>query len=382
MNTVLYFQTPAKTSAPEKLTGVREIMGKQGLSVQVIEDKPTTSLVKRLNEFWSPIGAIVDCGGEYNDLDADIFTVMPTVFIGHAPDSLPARSLHVFHDQSATAKLAARELLQTGYANFAFVPSDGKRAWSDAREKAFRDAITLNGKRCAIYEPPAKRRDALGRIGLLRNFLVSLEKPCAAFAANDKTGADVLAAARLAKISVPNELAVIGVDNYEPVCEHTSPPLTSIEPDFRRGGAIAALMLLAVTSGNGVWHGERSRSFGPMRVVRRASSRILFQQDPQAIAALDLIRHEACSGLRAQKVAALFTCSRRMADIRFARATGRTILSEIHAVQLERAKHLLENSNMPLKAISDFCGFTHPNSIRKFFLKETGMTMSAWRQRD
>ena len=68
-----------------------------------------------------------------------------------------------------------------------------------------------------------------------------------------------------------------------------------------------------------------------------------------------------------------------MADIRFARATGRSILAEIHAVQLERAKELIGGGNMPLKTISDFCGFENPNSLRKFFKAQTGRTMSEWR---
>ena len=65
--------------------------------------------------------------------------------------------------------------------------------------------------------------------------------------------------------------------------------------------------------------------------------------------------------------------------MRFRRSTGHTILDEIHAVQLERVKQLLANGNLPLKVLSDFCGFGHPNSLRKFFLRATGMTMSAWR---
>ena len=68
-----------------------------------------------------------------------------------------------------------------------------------------------------------------------------------------------------------------------------------------------------------------------------------------------------------------------MADIRFRKATGHSILEEIHAVQLERVKQLLKDSGLQLKSISDFCGFTHPNSLRKFFLRETGMTLGAWR---
>ena len=57
----------------------------------------------------------------------------------------------------------------------------------------------------------------------------------------------------------------------------------------------------------------------------------------------------------------------------------RSFFEEIHAVQLERAKQLLRDTSVQLKEISDFCGFKNANSLRKFFLRETGMTMSDWR---
>ena len=95
--------------------------------------------------------------------------------------------------------------------------------------------------------------------------------------------------------------------------------------------------------------------------------------------AIALIRSKACEGLRAADVAARFPCSRRLACVRFRKATGRTMLDEIHAVQLETAKRILETTDIPLKALSDFCGFEDPNSLRKFFRRETGTTLRAWR---
>ena len=141
------------------------------------------------------------------------------------------------------------------------------------------------------------------------------------------------------------------------------------------------LMLLAVIRSGNHFRGSRIRYFGPLRIVRRASTRRLKRNDPFVQKALELIRLKACTGLTADRVARLFPCSRRMASIRFAQATGRTILGEIHAVQLERAKQLLRDPNQMLKSIADFCGFTHPNSLRKFFLHETGMTLTAWRRK-
>ena len=380
MNTILYFQSAAKTSAPDKLAGVREITDKKGLHVQIIEETPTRKLVSELCSFWHPIGAIVDCGGEYNDIDAGMFENLAAVFLGHNPETLPSKCLHVMNDQRETARLAARELLETGFANFAYIPFAEKRYWSDARQKAFCEAIALNGKKCHVYNPPDGPANEVARLNALKHFIESLPKPCAVFAANDKTAEAVLAAAQLAGISIPDKFAVIGVDNYAAICERTSPPLTSVEPDFRQGGSLAAMMLLAAARDGGAWRGKRTTTFGPLKVVRRGSSRLLMRQDPHALAALDLIRREACCGLKAAKVASLFPCSRRMADLRFVRATGHTILDEIHAVQLDRAKEILKNKNIQLKVVSDFCGFTHPNSLRKFFLKSTGMTMTAWRE--
>lgn len=367
------------TSAPEKLNGVRDIVVRRGHPVQIIEERPTARLVRELWDFWNPIGAIIDCGGEYNDIDANTFANRHVVFLGHNPDTLPANCLLVSNDQTETARAAARELLSTGYTNFAFIHVPERKNWSDMRERGFSEALALNGKGCAVFAPSPSKADTVRWMSGLRKFISSLPRPCAVFAANDKTAEKVLAAAALESMSVPNDIAVIGVDNFIPICEHASPQLSSIEPDFRRGGNLAAMMLLGAVMSNGRWRGSRTQTFGPLRVIRRASSRVLYAPDKIVSTALDLIREESCSGLTAGRAAALFPCSRRMANIRFRNATGHSMLEEIHAVQLERTKQLLANGNLPLKAISDFCGFRHPNSLRKFFRRETGMTLSAWR---
>ena len=239
MSVTLYFQSPAKTSAPEKLAGVRDVMSRRGHTVQVIEEPPTPQLINRLWAFWHPLGAIIDCGGEYNDIDAKIFAGRHVVFLGHNPDTLPGRCLLVSNDQAETAKAAARELLSTGYDSFAFVHTPKRNAWSEQRARGFADAIALNGKSCAVFTPPANAGMIRWMSGL-RRFLSSLPRPCAVFAANDKTAESVLAAAALEKMHSPGDIAIVGVDNFSPICENSSPALSSVEPDFRRGGNLAA----------------------------------------------------------------------------------------------------------------------------------------------
>ena len=119
--------------------------------------------------------------------------------------------------------------------------------------------------------------------------------------------------------------------------------------------------------------------YGPLRVVRRASTRVLARHDAEVAAALEMIEANACTGLTAAKVVRLFPCSRVYAEMRFRKATGQSILEAIQAVRLERAKELLRNPNQQLKSIADFCGFKSQNALCKFFLKKTGKTMSAWR---
>ena len=379
MDVILYFQPSAKSSAPGKLYGVQEIAAVNGWHVQTIEGPISRERIAELRKFWHPVGAIAECGSESASIDTAVFGNLPVVFYAHNPKSLPSSALSVSHNSAETARAAAKELMTTGFESFAFIPFERKTYWSEERKAAFTSAIRLNGKKCKVFTTGSKQLNHTERQIELRRFLSSLELPCAVFAANDVTAADVVTAARFENIAIPKDLAIIGVDNYEHICEHTSPPLSSIEPDFKLGGRIAASMLLAAMRDGGRFSGERHRSFGPLRIVRRATTRLLSAYDRHVSNALELIRNEACTGLTAQKVAELFPYSRRLADIRFRQATGHSILEEIHRIQLERAKQILTESGRQIKSISDFCGFRNPNSLRKFFKRETGMTLSEWK---
>ena len=377
MKTILYFQSPTRTTAPAKYEGVREILEKANVHIQLFEERPTRRRVKELVDFWHPDGAIVETSTDLRDVSPDVFGSLPAVFFNPAA-ALPRGTFAVRHDQRATGELAARELMTTGLRSFAYVPYHLPARWSDERGAAFASALALNRLDCAVF--PGGGTDKLKRLKALRSFLAGLPKPCAVFAANDRMAADVLDAAALDGLRVPEDVSVLGVDNFEPICESSNPKLSSIEPDFRKGGNLAALMLLAAMRDGARFTGDRQRSFGPLRIVRRASTRLLRTPDRAVSAALDLIRREACSGLTAARVAKTFPCSRRLADVRFRAATGHSLLEEIHAVQLERAMELLANPNQGLKSIHDFCGFTNANSLRKFFRRETGMTLSQWRE--
>jgi LacI family transcriptional regulator len=381
VKTVLYFQSKSTASSAEKFGGVMDVAAKCGWHVQTIEGLPPPRRTKALIAFWRPVGAIVECGGSDAKIDPAVFGTVPFVCFDHDPSRLPANAFSVTHDSAATARMAARELLSGKAVSFAFVAYPERRFWSEERERAFVSAIRLNGGKCRVFHGADTPKDPTRHQRELRNFLLELPKPCALFAANDRIAAETMTAAAFAGIKIPEEMAVLGVDDAEDICERTTPTMSSVKPDFRRGGELAALLLAARLRDGADFKGSRRRTFGPLAVVRRASTRRIRAEDPTVTAALDLIRKEACCGLSPKDVLEHFPCSRRMAEIRFRKATGRTILAEIHAVQLKRAKQLIEGT-MPLKVVSDFCGFRHPNSLRKFFKAQTGLSMSEYRNRE
>lgn len=380
MEAILYFR-PSSSSKHEKLAGVQEIAEKAKVHIQVIDEKPSKDRIGRLMSFWKCRGVIVECGGRTDVVDPSLFGEVPVVFFNRELETLPKRSFAICHDSKITGALAARELLLSDMPHFAFIPSPANQFWSQERERGFIDALALNGKSCIRFVWPKSISGTTAETKALLTFLEKLPKPCAVFAANDAVAAEVIAATRLSRIAIPDDIAVLGVDNSAEICEHTNPTLSSIEPDFRRGGNLAMLMLLAIMREGKSFRGSQQRTFGDLRIVRRLSTKRLQRADPIVTQALDLIRRKACVGLKAAEVVRIFPCRRRMADLRFTQAVGHTILDEIQSVRLDRAKQMLLNPNQELKPISSFCGFKSPNSLRKFFLKETGLTLSAWRKK-
>ena len=391
MDTILFFTTSsARGGALRHFVGAQAEAVRRGIHLQMVEGTPSAKRVAELAGLWHPLGAIVNCNGEWGDLDPSLFGPMPAVLLGHSPETLPPGTLSVRHDSYETGRTAARELLATGYRIFAFVPPIQRRYWSETRQNAFVETIRLHGFPCHVMENAGNSTEDSVWQRHLRAFLLSLPKPCALFAATDIHGVEVLAAARFCGIDVPGELAVLGVDNNEEMCERAVPPLSSIEPDYHRAGMLAVQAIVGRVgqppsrppkdSATDADQPVRDWVYGDLRVVRRASTRPLASHDTCAARALELIRNKACSGLRPANVAAIFPCSRRMADLRFRKAVGHSIGEEIHAVQLDMAKQLASDSGRQLKSIAEFCGFASPGALRTFFRRETGMSLTAWRR--
>lgn len=364
MKQILYFQSAGKAAARQKLEGVYACGRRLGWDVQVVEPGASAHAAKELVRFWEPDGVIVECGSEQNHFAPETFGRTPVVFLDRNPKTLNANVPCVTHDSAATAKVAARELLSLRLAAYAFVPSSEPRFWSAEREAGFAAALRLNGRGYVRFAGQARPSDRRALQKALGDWLKGLPKPVGIFAANDFMSAQVAAAAGRAGLGIPEDVALVGVDNDELLCENTNPTLTSVMPDFHSAGEKAAALLARRMAGQ---KGRATaETFGPLKLVRRTSTNRAKRVDREVLAALDLIRREACSGLRARDVFACFPCTRRMAEIRFRTATGKSPLEAIREIRRAKAEELLADPTRDRTAVANLCGYSSAAALGNF----------------
>jgi LacI family transcriptional regulator len=196
---------------------------------------------------------------------------------------------------------------------------------------------------------------------------------------SDQIGPKFLEACRRAGVSVPDELAVIGVDNDEPLCEVCNPPLSSVRPNHELVGYEAARVLEQLMQG--ARQPKRAIWIQPSGIQARLSTQVLAVEDHLLANALSLIREHACSGLRANELARHVGVSRSVLQRRFRALLKRTIHDEIMAVRLRQACALIANTDLPLAEIAEKSGFKHQEYMGVVFKKHFHLTPAQHRQR-
>jgi LacI family transcriptional regulator len=198
------------------------------------------------------------------------------------------------------------------------------------------------------------------------------------FACYDIRGREVLDACRLAEVEVPDEVAVIGVDDDELLCELSDPPLSSVIPDTRRTGWVAAELLSEWMAGRRPR--PKAHLIPPLGVTTRRSTDMLAVEDPDLAVALRFIRERACQGIAVDDVVGRVALSRRVLEARFQRVFGRTPHAEILRVQLERVKQLLLQQDLTLSAVAHQTGFRSGEYLGIAFKREFGLTPGEYRK--
>ncbi|MCR5414435.1 MAG: substrate-binding domain-containing protein [Kiritimatiellae bacterium] len=378
METVLVFQHVDTYASRLRLEGLNAFAKEAGWTIQTYDSTVTPEEFKGIMEFWSPLGVMLCPNDGASEFDASNCDPGNTVLLDcFAPNGLE-RFASVITDSYEVSELAARELLGAKCASYGFVPWPVTKTWSENRRQNFSRILSKRGLKVSEFKPSKEGLDISDFQRELMPWLKSLPKPCGILAANDRVGAGVINVCRLANFMVPFDCAVVGVDDYSEVCEGCNPALSSVALDFRRSGFRAGEMLDGLVRGR--LDDRPLESIPPLGFVRRNSSRVFLRTDSHALRASEFIRAKALGPLHPHDVLALFPCSRRLAEIRFREATGRSIGDEIRAVRIAHAKKLLENPYQRLDAVAAECGYESDTTFRRVFKEETGCTLRDWQR--
>lgn len=287
----------------------------------------------------------------------------------------------ILSDHEGIGRLGAEHLLDRSFTQFAFCGYEGE-AWSESRLKGFQATLQERGFDCEIFRSIWTGHKALEwdreeqQVG---RWLKSLPRPLGIMACNDQRGQQVLESCRRVGLRVPEEIAVVGVDNDRVFCRLCDPPLSSVVPDARHVGYLAAATLDRMMSGESV--APVDYLVPPLRVVARSSSDTLAVKDRELQQALRLIQERACQGLTVPQLLRSVAVSRSLLERRFRDQLGRTPHAQIRRVQMERVFELLTETDLPLKQIAALSGFSHLEYLSYYFKKAQGMTLGEYRKR-
>ena len=281
-------------------------------------------------------------------------------------------------DNAAIARLAAETLAGKGFENFAFVGERSGIHWSVARERVFADEIARRGFPCRVYQAVEGGGAEDGR--RLQDWLRALPRPTALFAAYDIRARQVLDACHAAGLAVPDDIAILGVDDDEVICETATPALSSIPLSMADAGFRAAELLDRVMSTGRRPRGAADIIFTGTHVVARRSTARDAVADALVRRCRALMEANVGRPFNVADLVASLGVSRRTLETRFRAATGRSLNDEITELRIRRAKTMLAKSALPQSAIAAACGFCDASHLNVIFRRHCGAPPSAFRE--
>ncbi len=302
----------------------------------------------------------------------------PVVCVG--PHFSEAKLPRVDWDDELAGRLALEHIVALGLQRVAFVGGNFGLGYVDKRLHGARDAAARHRIHVEALElePGGHRAGKLPAAAQsTMRWLANIEPPFGVISATDNIGFDLLNALRSADIAVPEQAAVISIGGDNALCPFSDPALSSVELPGEQVGYEAARLLDQWINGQ---KPPRQVLIPPKRVITRRSSDIVVTNDEMVRRALVFIRQHATESIGVCNVLNAVPLSRRPLELRFKRDTGRTIQKEILRVRLERAKHMLVETDLSISEIAIRCGFSEPQRMTEVFSRELGTAPGAFRQ--
>ena len=291
-------------------------------------------------------------------------------------DTIP----NITGDYKLTGTMAADYFLSKGFTNFGFFGYNGV-CWSDERCDAFRSRIEKASPGCSFYMYDRQNIDNMWYYdqSILTDWLKGLPKPIAIMACDDNQGNILLQACELCGINVPFDVAILGVDNDEILCNMSNPSMSTINVDIERGGAAAAAMAERMVK-DPSYMGE-DIVLQPLSVVERLSSSLFATNDKEVLMALRYIHANLDSKISVSDILNCVPISRRLLETRFKNMTGMTIYNYISLKRINRFAQLLLSTNDSISEIAARLDECDTKSISRRFKELKGCTPSEYRRK-
>lgn len=290
------------------------------------------------------------------------------------------------------AKMASEYFIKRKFKNFAFFGLTQAR-WSRERMECFCACLNKSDYKVNVFHeeqvpltsdlipyPRLWIRTTLdaGQQKLIE-WLKGLPKPIAIMASSDLLGCHLMNIAIESGFNVPDEIAILGVNNDQAICNICDPPLSSIALNFKKAGYAAARLLDKIINGQETMRGQ-CVEIQPTHVESRGSTDIFAIDDADIVQALKYIKQNSNKPLQVNEIANHVCVSKRSLQLKFQRLLGRSIHEEIIQAHFEIAKAMLLETNLSIDEIALRSGFHYTSNMRRAFKQNTGMLPQKYRQ--
>ena len=324
---------------------------------------------------WGTDGLILR---ENRDLEDKIPAGIPTVVSAESNERVLGCG-NIVGDHEAIGCMAAKHLLECGFRNFAYCGFDDVY-WSERRRIGFCKTIEASGHTAAVYQQPLLPANLLWEKERphLEQWLKTLPNPTGLMACADERSYQILQACKAVGGSVPHDIAIIGADNDELICDLCHPTLSSVAFNTVRVGYEAARLLENMILCDPP-EDQREVVLKPTHVTVRQSTDIVATDDHLVAEALRYIRDNAHLPLTVDAVVEESAVSRRMLERRFKRALGISIYRQIVVMRTKRVEQLLTETNLTVTQIAERLRFSNHQQIDRYFRQCKGMTPKEFR---
>lgn len=326
-------------------------------------------------------GFIISMPGTNSAMRELARTKLPIVLVNITDKSLSAKTdsiSMVWLDNADIGQSGAKHLLSRGaYKSAGFIHETHPEFYSYEREVAFRQTMKRAGYDSTSFPENGCYEDFQSR---LRTWLRNLPKPAAIMAVSDMRAADVINACKAECIPIPEQVAVVGVDNDLAQHAKCEMPISSVLPDSRRMGQLAVKELEFLFK-------HPRRTDRPHEVLVPVKEVVMRESTARSLPAAKLVHHalEFISANHLRRISCTdvishLGCSRQLAELRFRQTTGKTIRTTIETMRLDEAHRLLHSRNLTVRQVAKDLEFKSANQLSRIYKRHFGKTIAEARK--